>query len=263
MDKRRSPRYPISLNALVHPNEGRSWLCSIRDFCDGGMLLVEQGASRSRRSMPGITTGGTVGIHFSVPTGSNEKHFRLEGKIVRVMDSGVGINFPEGMDEDAMTSLLNYSTVSSSLEEETASEPEATAPREATTRPARSGAGNNAQAQTNTPAAENEETDAGAARRAAGISRPAANGRRGGSGQDLDLAAEKGHRGPIKPADSKRIIAAVRREVAKVMPEMNSAFFSYMDEELLKLARDAKTNAEQSEYFAAMSNLEKAKKSVG
>ena len=44
MDKRRSPRYALDLNALVHPNEGRSWLCSIQDFCDGGMLLVEKDA---------------------------------------------------------------------------------------------------------------------------------------------------------------------------------------------------------------------------
>lgn len=260
MDKRRSPRYPISLNALVHPNDGRSWLCSIRDFCDGGMLLVEQGASRSRRSMPGISTGGTVGIHFSVPTGSKEKHFRLEGKIVRVMDTGVGINFPEGMDEDAMTSLFNYSMVSASVEEESAAaeEPAAAAPGQATTRQARGGAG-----RSRAQSAEPQEQDTGAARRAAGISRPSARGGAASANRDLDLAFEKGHRGPIKPADWKRIIAAVRREVAKVIPEMNAAFFSYMDEELLKLARDAKTNAEQSEYFAAMSNLEKAKKSVG
>ena len=69
--------------------------------------------------------------------------------------------------------------------------------------------------------------------------------------------------GPIKPSESKNLVASVRAVVAKVLPEMNSAFFSYMDEELLKLARDAKSNAEQSEYFAAMSNLEKAKKRVG
>lgn len=252
MDKRRSPRYPISLNALVHPNEGRSWLCSIQDFCDGGMLLVEQGSGRVRRAMPGIAAGGMVGIHFSVPSGSKEKHFRLEGKIVRAMDSGVGINFPQGMEEEAMTSLLNYSNtmpLAGGSEPKTESSSDNSAakqsPRQATSRPARSAAG--------------------------GSTRPASSAARtGGAGRqtsepELDLASEQGAspRGPIKPADSKRIIAAVRREVSKVMPEMNSAFFSYMDEELLKLARDAKTNAEQSEYFAVMSNLEKAKKFVG
>ena len=54
----------------------------------------------------------------------------------------------------------------------------------------------------------------------------------------------------------------IRREVTKVLPDMNSGFFSYMGNELLKLARYSKSNAEQSEYFAAMSNLEKAKKQV-
>lgn len=255
MDKRRSPRYPVSLNALVHPNEGRSWLCSIRDFCDGGMLLVEQGSGRVRRSMPGIATGGTVGIHFSVPSGSNERHFRLEGKIVRTMDSGVGINFPTGMDEEAMTALLNYSNSTAlSGSEAEAEEKPTNQPQQASSRPAR------AAATTSRPAAAGARPAANGAgaNRAAGTSP-------GDAGGELNLAAEAGAlpKGPIKPADSKRIIAAVRREVAKVMPEMNSAFFSYMDEELLKLARDAKTNTEQSEYFAAMSNLEKAKKSVG
>ncbi len=251
MDKRRSPRYPVSLNALVHPNEGRSWLCSIRDFCDGGMLLVEQGAGRVRRGMPGIATGGVVGIHFSVPSGTKEKHFRLEGKIVRTMDSGVGINFPSGMDEEAMTALLNYSN-SMPLAGGGSEEPAAPAqqPRTASSRPARAAAGSNRVA------------SSGAASPATRSATNPANGQQTTSA-DLDLVAEQGAQGGIKPADSKRIIAAVRREVAKVLPEMNSAFFSYMDEELLKLARDAKTNAEQSEYFAAMSNLEKAKKAVG
>lgn len=66
MDKRTSPRYATSLNALVHPNVGRSWLCVIKDFCDGGILLVEQEGARSRRNKPGINPGETVGIHFSV-----------------------------------------------------------------------------------------------------------------------------------------------------------------------------------------------------
>jgi len=111
MDKRRSPRYAVSLNALVHPNEGRSWLCSIQDFCDGGMMLAALDSSRTRRSMPGINAGEDVGIHFSVPDAKGkEKHFRLSGKIVRVLEDGVGINFAQGMADDAMTALLNYNS---------------------------------------------------------------------------------------------------------------------------------------------------------
>ncbi len=106
MDKRQNPRYAVSVNALVHPNEGRSWLCSIQDFCGGGMLLVEQEASRTRRSMPGITAGESVGIHFSVPGKSKDQHFRLNGTIVRVLDSGIGINFPKGIDLGKKAILL-------------------------------------------------------------------------------------------------------------------------------------------------------------
>ncbi len=109
MDKRLSPRYAISLNALVHPDEGRSWLCAIRDFCTGGMLLVEQ--EYGRHEMPPIEQGVTVGIHFSVPGEEDDQHFRLEGRIVRVMDSGVGINFPEGMSDEAMTALLDFTNL--------------------------------------------------------------------------------------------------------------------------------------------------------
>lgn len=263
MDKRRSPRYPINLNALVHPNEGRSWLCSIQDFCESGMLLVEQGNSRSRRSMPGIEAGGMVGIHFSVPNKNKERHFRLEGKIVRAMDSGVGINFSAGMDDDAMTELLNYSnSMPLSSSSPVAAETQAAPAKAGSIKSARAGSIKSARSAPLPPARHASHPSAALPSAKSGRGLPAK-----AASQDLSLDQEVGSgsvpKGPIKPADSKRIIAAVRREVAKVLPEMNSAFFSYMDEELLKLARDAKTNATQSEYFAAMSNLEKAKKSVG
>lgn len=217
MEKRRSPRYSVSLDALVHPRAGRSWLCSIKDFCDAGMLLVEQSGTRTRR-VDASNAGDVVGIHFSVPAIPKARHFRLEGQIVRVMDSGVGINFPSGMPEDALRALMDYANESS------ADEP-----------------GKKQEASKEQPVAK-----------------------------DLDLnKSPKSQQDPPAPvndeissADSKKIIAAVRREVVKVIPEMCSAFFTYMDKELLAMARDARNNAEQSEYFAAMSNLEKAKKNV-
>lgn len=220
MEKRRSPRYSVSLDALVHPQAGRSWLCSIKDFCDAGMLLVEQSGTRTRRS-GASNTGDVVGIHFSVPAEPKDRHFRLEGKIVRVMDSGVGINFPRGMPEDALRTLMDYANASSSDESD---------------RPARK----------DPP-------------------------RQPTAAKDLDLNKSAKSQQPdppspanseISPADSKKIIAAVRREVVKVIPEMCSAFFGYMDKELLAMASNSRNNAEQSEYFAAMSNLEKTKKNV-
>jgi diguanylate cyclase (GGDEF)-like protein len=166
--------------------------------------------------MPGIKPGEKVGIHFSVPTKGNEKHFRLEGIIVRVMDSGVGINFPQGMDGDAMKSLMDNS---------------------------------------------------GGTKARPAIPEKSAKSNRSASGrQDKEAkpsAASAFLSSGLGPADSKRIVAALRKEVMQVLPEMNTALFKYMDSELLELAKDAKSNAEQSEYFAAMSSLEKAKKQVG
>lgn len=211
MDKRRTPRYAVSLNALVHPSVGRSWLCSIRDFCSGGMLLAEQDSGR-KRSLPGIAQNETVGIHFSVPGPKGDQHFRLEGKIVRVMDSGVGITFARGMDEDALKALMSLSNT----------QPVNSKPPQPGSRSQGAQGGN----------------------------------RTGGLSQLPD-----GTTG-ITMADARKVIAVIRKEVARILPEMSSAFFGYMDQELLSLARDAKSNAVQSDYFAAMSNLEKAKKSI-
>jgi diguanylate cyclase (GGDEF)-like protein len=213
MDKRASTRYVVSLNALVHPGVGRSWLCQIQDFCDAGMLLVEQNG-RPRRALPGIAAGEEVGIHFSVPTSGKDQHFRLEGKIVRAMETGVGINFPNGMPEDVFKCLSEHSGM----------------------KPVRNDA----------PAAD----ASGAA--AAPASTPAA----------ASAATAFRPRG-IKPEDARKIVVAIRKEVTQIIPEMTTAFFTYMDNELLELAKDAKSNAEQSEYFAAMSAFEKGKKQVG
>jgi len=260
MDKRRSPRYAVTLNALVHPNEGRSWLCSIQDFCDSGMMLVAQDSSRSRRSMPGINAGEDVGIHFSIPSKSGkDKHFRLNGKIVRVLSDGVGINFTGGMEDDAMTALLNHNNsepvVATAVLKEPATKPKTTKKSPAVaSKPAR-GVGVKAAAArpgafSNSPKKPDRK-------------KPGSKKTDSGVNTENDALASSRPSGPIKLAESKKLIASLRTVVTKILPEMNAAFFSYMDEELLKLARDAKTNSEQSEYFAAMSNLEKAKKSVG
>jgi len=108
MDKRASNRHAVRVNALVNPNVGRSWLCQTQNFSDRGMLLVERNG-RSRRSLPGISEGENVGIHFSVPTSGKDKRFELEGHIVLVMDAGVGINFPKGIDKDVLACLSDQS----------------------------------------------------------------------------------------------------------------------------------------------------------
>ncbi len=178
--------------------------------------------------MPGINPGETVGIHFSVPLAAKDQHFRLEGKIVRVMDSGVGINFPQGMDSDAIDALGEFSD-------------KVPVPQ-------------NAPAEKNASVKKDPEDEAQPG---------SANTRKESTSTNLTLNKKSPFlSGGLQPSDSKKIVASLRKGIARVMPEMTSALFKYMDTELLELAKDAKSNAEQSEYFAAMSNLEKAKQSV-
>ena len=110
MDKRSSPRYEILLDALVHPKTGRTWRCAIQDFCANGMLLVEAQARERSGASPGIEAGVVVGIHFAIPGKTKDLHFRLEGCIVRVMDSGVGIKFEGGLSEDVLTGLMEHAS---------------------------------------------------------------------------------------------------------------------------------------------------------
>ena len=68
--------------------------------------------------------------------------------------------------------------------------------------------------------------------------------------------------GGLKLVEARKIIALLRKAVSQIVPEMNRTIFLHMDMELLELAKNAKSNAEQSEYFEAMSSLEKARKQV-
>ena len=104
----------MSLFALVHPTAGRAWMCTIRDFCRGGMLLS------SDRSQPKLGNGteqpraeDPITVHFSVPQGNGQRHFRIAARIARVMDGGhaIGVLMPEGMEERAYDTLCEYAGI--------------------------------------------------------------------------------------------------------------------------------------------------------
>ncbi len=202
MDKRASPRHAIELNALVHPASGRSWLCRIRDFCDAGLLLLPKDGQQVKPSV-GLDVGAEVGIHFIIPSEGKEQHYRLEGKVVRVMKSGVGISLLTGMSPDTFAALSQYADQSRMAPTTSLKGDESTRPGDGASR------------------------------------KPVLN-----------------------QADVTRVISALRELALVAIPQMAAEIFTYMDSELLELAKDAKSNAEQNEYFAAMSVLEKAKTGV-
>lgn len=295
MDKRSSPRYAISLDALVHPARGRSWLCSIKDFCTAGMLLTEQESTRVRRTAPVGVPGEKVGIHFSLPTAQGEEHIRLEGRIVRVEQEGLGISFSEGIDADVMTQLLEYSKQSPLARSARKAGPAKAAP--ARKKPGVSQeklTEEKTAVKSRTPASQ---TDPGITRRngrvspdltdssaqsgrgnldlngipmfpskkrseAEASSRPVSKTRQSQDSEKPTAAKAIEPAGDISVADAQHIIAECRKRTVKILAETNSVFFSYMDKELLRLAGAASNNALQSEYFAAMATLVKHKQQI-
>ncbi len=111
VNRRKYPRQPISLSALVHPEKGRSWLCTIRDFCQEGMLLTGAGGARSLAATGADPSpGDRIALHFSVATPNGQKHFRTQAAIARITDAGngIGVIFSDGIPEGAFSSLIEF-----------------------------------------------------------------------------------------------------------------------------------------------------------
>ena len=108
LNRRKHIRQPAQLPALVHPPRGRSWLCSIRDFCENGMLLVGNEGSRSLHSSGiSIAAGDEVSLHFSVPTANNLQSYRLPARVVRVLGAGdgLGVFFAKALQREVFSAL--------------------------------------------------------------------------------------------------------------------------------------------------------------
>ncbi|MEM7220978.1 MAG: DUF1631 family protein [Pseudomonadota bacterium] len=115
-NRRQYLRQPIALSALVHPASGRSWLCTIRDFCQGGMLLT--GAqNKVLAAVEGFVPGAPIDVHFSVATPRGAVHFRLPAVIARLLDNatGLGIVYRGGLPIDAFDALMEYAVASGTV----------------------------------------------------------------------------------------------------------------------------------------------------
>ncbi|MEM7078439.1 MAG: DUF1631 family protein [Pseudomonadota bacterium] len=111
MNRRKHVRQPIQLSALVHPQEGRSWLCSIRDFCEGGMMLTGGSGSRSLSATGAkVSKGDAIALHFTVATPDGQSHYRTQARVARLLDggNGLGVVFDNGLSDDAFTNLVDF-----------------------------------------------------------------------------------------------------------------------------------------------------------
>ena len=114
MNRRTEARQPIALLALVHPKQGKAWMCTIRDFCRGGMLLSsDPGQPTLAHAGAMLRKDDMVTVHFSVPTGAVQRHFRINAQIARVLDgsAGIGVYVADGVERQALAALTRFAGV--------------------------------------------------------------------------------------------------------------------------------------------------------
>ena len=238
MNRRRYTRQPISLSALVHPEQGRSWLCTIRDFCEDGMLLTGSGGSRSLLATGShIRAGDEVALHFSVATPSGQQHYRAKAKVARLQEAGngMGVQFDGAMPEEAFGNLIEFAVASGTLSRQ-GDEAEEQAPVEAS--------------------ADAAVADAQPAGDAA-AAKPLPQREPSGTSGQPDVAEELLRDRRINKADADKIRKRLHEVTAASLDELCVEFFGRVDQDLLVHARDAGTNAVQMMYFEGMDLLDK------
>ncbi|MEQ8991293.1 MAG: DUF1631 family protein [Pseudomonadales bacterium] len=246
MNRRRYTRQPIALSALVHPTQGRSWLCSVRDFCEQGMLLTGAGASRSLTAAGADPKlGDPIAVHFSVPTPLGQKHFRTQATIARMLESGngIGVAFQEGLPKPAFEALIEFGVASGLMSRDNGETAEA---EEA--QPAEPSAP--AAAEAKQDSARAPEADGG---QAAGG--PAAAGSSQAQAREIPPALLRDRR--IAPDKAEKMRLQVRRVVERFLARVIDQFFKAAMPELLVSARDASTNAVQMMYMEGLDQFEK------
>lgn len=105
MNKRRLPRFPVTLDVTVTFAGTHERVCTVRDYCAGGMYLI------CASSAP-VTRDDVVEVRFSSPLDAASELYRLKGKVARVAGSGMGIAFSESNPAalDALSQLSESQT---------------------------------------------------------------------------------------------------------------------------------------------------------
>lgn len=96
MNKRSSPRFPVTLDATVTFPDGTAQQCAIRDYCSGGMYLLCQTGDGS---LPAVARGNQIQIHFAHPTNPQAEAIRIEARAARIESQSLGVTFLEEQTE--------------------------------------------------------------------------------------------------------------------------------------------------------------------
>ncbi len=247
MERRSNPRQLISIGALVHPQQGRSWLCTIRDFCQDGMLLVGSSGPRSLKATgANHQPGDLIHLHFSVPTRTGEQHLRLEASIARLLSDGrgMGVRLNVPMKPSQFDLLMDFAIAAGM-----ASGGASGGSQQATAEPAvPAGAG---------AAAERPSSiERAASRTAAPRKRSPAQAGAGAEVSGLQDEPEL-RDARIDAGQSAALREKLLKQTARSLQKIMVGFLERCERELLVRARDAGTNARQMMYFEGLDQLEK------
>ena len=135
-EKRAYPRYPITLDVAVTAAGKQPFFCIMKDFCFGGIYLLFN-PSFAPAGSPQFQMNEQLSIDFNSPLDPTGETHRLQGRVVRVEDQGLGIAFttqniralqalqqlagnvtPEMEAEPARGSNVQYRAVASSVGKE-------------------------------------------------------------------------------------------------------------------------------------------------
>ncbi len=239
MNRRKFSRQPIQLSALVHPAQGRSWLCSIRDFCEEGMLLTGGAGSRSLEATGAdIAAGDSVALHFSVATPLGQEHFRTQAKVARVLQggNGLGVCFESGLESRAYKNLVDFAVAAGTAAPEIDEASVDDLPDVAQQGQSAPGA---------SAKAEGARHDA-TAKQPAGASTP------GTKGKDEALRDPR-----LSEGAASKLTQRVQAVTKRASSRLAAGFCKSLAQDLLVKARDAGTNAVQTRYFEALDAVEK------
>lgn len=252
-NRRRFNRRPIALSALVHPPRGRSWLCSIRNFCEDGMLLAGTGVARVTRSIDTeLQPQDEISLHFSVASSNGQKFFRTRAIVARVLESGhgLGVRFEQGLDADAFQALMEFAVAAGAVAPPESGEQLASSP-------------NNdiealpdvvpGQQWSGPPASNTASTQVVSPTVVAESSVEAA-----------DSHTQTGQRQTLRdPRLSEAVAEVLLHQLEEViqlhLQRIAVAFCKRAEQALMLKARDAGTNALQTQYLEALGALEKSR----
>jgi hypothetical protein len=228
----------------VHPQQGRSWLCSIRDFCEEGMLLTGGSGSRALSATGAqISPGDAVALHFSVATPTGHEHFRTQARVARLTDggNGMGVMFEDGVEPRALTTLMDFAVASG------------------TAAPADFEAEESEESEESEEDAADSAADASASNKSTKSTKSAKSAK-----SPLNASMEGGDELPDGAMRDKRISkdaarnlkSRIRTLTEQSIARLGTTYCKVSNQEFIVKARDAGTNAVQTRYFEALNQLE-------